>query len=167
MTPEEAGTRRNRTTASAVLESVWESLAAGTRNRRLIQYVLVGAIGLGVNQGVLYLVTGVAGLSYVIGGAVSRVVSVCTNYVLNDGWTWRAYGASGVARWLWRGVKYVATRVVGIAIGWIALLVLVEMLGLHYLVANVFAVGVGIVWGFGASELWVWRTDESTDADGE
>lgn len=136
-----------------------EHLAPGSRNRRLLQYVLVGALGLGVNQGVLFLATGVVGLSYVVGGTLSRVLSVLTNYAVNDAWTWKGRGDAGAGEYVVRGIKYVLTRIVGIGIGLGALVVFVELLGLHYLVANVLAVGVGIVWGFGASERWVWRSE--------
>ena len=143
-------------------ELVDEYLAPGSRNRRLLQYVLVGALGLGVNQGVLFIATGVAGLSYVIGGTLSRVLSVLTNYAVNDAWTWGGRGDPGPREYAVRGVKYVLTRIVGIGIGLAALVLFVELLGLHYLVANVLAVGVGIVWGFGASERWVWRSEDAT-----
>jgi len=138
-----------------------DQLGTDTRNRRLLQYVLVGLLGLGVNQGVLFLATGVAGLSYVLGGTLSRVLSVLVNYAVNDAWTWGGRGEAGLREYVVRGFKYVLTRIVGIAIGLAALVVFVEVLGLHYLIANVLAVGVGIAWGFGASERWVWQTDST------
>lgn len=134
------------------------TLLSSGRGKRFLQYLTVGLVGLGINEGGLFLVTGVFGLSYVVGGAVGRVASISANYVLNDAWTWRGRGGEGVRRWGWRGVKYVGTRVVGMGIGLTALVVLVEVGGLHYLVANVLAIGVGVLWGFGASELWVWPT---------
>jgi uncharacterized membrane protein/putative flippase GtrA len=143
---------------AALLE---EHFAPDSRNRRLLQYVLVGALGLGINQGVLFLATGVVGLSYVIGGTLSRVVSVLANYGINDAWTWGGRGDAGAREYVVRGVKYVLTRIVGIGIGLGALVLFVELLGLHYLIANVLAVGVGIVWGFGASERWVWRSNDA------
>jgi uncharacterized membrane protein/putative flippase GtrA len=143
---------------AALLE---EHLAPESRNRRLLQYVLVGALGLGVNQGVLFLATGIVGLPYFVGGTLSRVLSVLTNYALNDAWTWSGRGEAGAYEYAVRGLKYVLTRIVGIAIGLAALVVFVEVLGLHYLIANVLAIGVGIVWGFGASERWVWRSEDT------
>lgn len=128
------------------------------RAQRFLQYLAVGVIGLGINEGGLFLVTGVLGFPYVLGGLVGRVTSISANYVMNDSWTWRDRGETGLRQWGWRGVKYVATRVVGMAIGLGSLVVFVELLGLHYLVANVLAVGVGVFWGFAASELWVWPT---------
>jgi uncharacterized membrane protein/putative flippase GtrA len=129
---------------------------------RFGQYVLVGLLGLGINEGVLYLATGVAGLSYVVGGALGRAVSILVNYVINDSWTWDTRGVAGVRRWVVRGGKYVATRLVGVAIGLGSLVLLVELFGMHYLVANVVAVGVGVLWGFAASDRWVWRDEEET-----
>jgi putative flippase GtrA len=133
------------------------------RLARFIQYGLVGAIGLAINEATLFLSTGIIGASVAVGGFIARVVSVFFNYILNDRWTWKNDGQSGIQQWLWRGFKYGATRIVGIAIGTISLVVFVQFVGLHYLVANILAVGVGALYGFGISERWVWkRKDEAS-----
>ena len=134
-----------------------------TAHRRFVQYVLVGAVGLAINEGVLFLATGVVGLSYVIGGFLGRAISILANYAMNDVWTWGGRGGSGARQWSVRGAKYVLTRIVGIGIGLSALVVFVEVFAIHYLIANVLAVGVGVVWGFGVSERWVWA-DASTES---
>lgn len=133
----------------------------GGKNQRALQYVAVGLVGVGVNEGILYLSVAFFGLSYVIGGVLSRVVSILTNYALNDYWTWSERGVSGVRGYSRRAVKYVATRLVGIAIGLAVLIALVEGVGMHYLVANLVAIGAGFLWGFGTSEHWVWRASET------
>ncbi|WP_254538325.1 GtrA family protein [Halomarina litorea] len=128
---------------------------------RFVRYLLVGLVGVGVNQSVLFLATGVAGISYVIGGALSRLVSIAVNYQLNDSWTWRDRGEPGRRAWTVRGGKYLLTRAVGVLVGYGSFVALVELAGLHYLLANLLAIAVGVLWGFGASERWVWRADES------
>lgn len=135
------------------------------RVRRFAQYVVVGAVGIAINEGTLFLSTAYLGVSYVGGGALGRVLSVLFNYVVNDQWTWGSHGDGGAGRWVLRGGKYVATRLVGMAIGLTTLVVLVEFGGVHYLLANLVAIGAGVAWGFLASELWVWGAHESSDLD--
>ncbi|MFC6732991.1 MULTISPECIES: DUF2079 domain-containing protein [unclassified Haladaptatus] len=146
---------------SVVTEFLQARLPVESQTRRFVQYLLVGVLGLAINEGTLFLVTSVAGASYVIGGVLGRVVSILANYAVNDVWTWRSRGDPGARNWLLRGGKYVLTRVVGIAIGLATLIVLVELFSMHYLIANVLAVGVGVIWGFGASDRWVWPTTAS------
>ena len=148
------------------IPSLTDFVFEDTAHRRFLQYVIVGAVGLGINEGLLYLITGVVGLSYVIGGFFGRVVSILANYAINDAWTWQGRGDTGVRNWIVRGGKYVLTRILGIAIGLAALVVFVEVFAIHYLVANVLAIGVGALWGFGISERWVWA-DSSTESMGE
>ncbi|WP_146333966.1 DUF2079 domain-containing protein [Halegenticoccus tardaugens] len=131
------------------------------QTKRFVQYVIVGLVGIGINQGVLFVATGVMGISYVIGGTLSRVLSILANYVMNDSWTWGGRGSPGRREWVVRGLKYILTRVVGIGMGLGALILFVEVFGMHYLVANLFAIAVGIFWGFGASERWVWRSEDA------
>ena len=129
------------------------------RTRRFALYLLVGVGGLTVNQGVLYISTALLGFQYVIGGALGRILSVLFNYVMNDRWTWADEGERGAWNTAVRGGKYVAASLAGMVMGLATLIVLVEFAGLHYLVANLFAIGLGVLWGFGSSELWVWGTE--------
>ncbi|WP_340098280.1 GtrA family protein [Salinibaculum salinum] len=143
----------------SLTDSTWSLDTA--KNRRFIKYLLVGAAGVGINQGILYLATGIIGLAYLIGAFLGQAVSLTVNYALNDAWTWNEYGSSGWKAWVWRGLKYGGTRVVGIVIHLITLIALVELFQIHYLIANLFAIGAGIAWGFGASDVLVWKTDHS------
>jgi putative flippase GtrA len=145
----------------SVLDTVRERSLFDPQNKRLAMYIMVGVVGLVINQG---LTVGLPrlGIPYVIAGLAGRIVSTLSNYVLNDSWTWRGRGAAGFGQWCWRGVKYVATRLVGIAIGTAALVLFYDFVGVPLFWANLLSVGVGILWGFGASEKWVWATEDSS-----
>lgn len=145
---------------NTLTERVGSYTVRSPRTIRLAKYILVGFLGLLLNESLLFLTTGVLGASYLLGGVVGRVVSTSVNYLINDRWTWSDYGDSSSSSFAIRGVKYGLTRLVGIGIGLTALYIFVEYVGLHYLIANLFAVGVGLLWGFGTSDFWVWRTDE-------
>ena len=141
----------------SIREALERVLTEDAQYGRFNRYAAVGLVGVTINEGTLFLVTGVVGLSYVIGGLAGRIVSVVFNFVLNDAWTWRSRGEAGLGHWLDRCWKYLATRIVGIAIGLAALIAFVELAGLHYLLANLLAIAVGAFWGYTSSEFWVWR----------
>ena len=146
----------------SVLDSVRARSLFHPQNKRLVKYLLVGVVGIGINQGVFLLTVEL--LPYVVAGLLGSAVSIFANYAMNDGWTWRAEGAAGFMQWLWRGAKYGATRVVGVGIGLVSLFVFVELLSIAPAISNVLRIGVGVVWGFGASEKWVWGTDDDGTA---
>jgi len=92
--------------------------------RRIVKFALVGGSGVVVNQVVVWLV-GSAMLGTLTGGtarsaalAAGILVSIFTNYVINDAWTWGDRLKGGPGDWLRRcGVFYV-TNGVGAAIQW-------------------------------------------------
>jgi putative flippase GtrA len=131
------------------------------QNKRLIRYLVVGAFGVAINQAVFLLVFNNTGIPYFIAGFLGSSVSTFTNYAINDSWTWKDRGAAGVIQWFWRGIKYGATRIVGMGIGTVAQIVFVEVLLINPAIANILKIGVGVLWGFGASEKWVWRSNKT------
>ncbi|EMA52680.1 MULTISPECIES: GtrA family protein [Halococcus] len=144
----------------SVLDSVRERSLFDPQNKRLVKYLLVGVVGIAINQAVFELTIG--SVPYVIAGLFGSAVSIFANYIMNDSWTWRENGAAGFGQWLWRGVKYGATRVVGVGIGLVSLFVFVDLLAIDPSLSNILRIGVGVVWGFGASEKWVWASEDSS-----
>lgn len=145
----------------SVLDSVRERSLFHPQNKRLALYIAVGLVGVAINQAIT---VGLPrfGVPAVLAGLVARVVSTLSNYVMNDSVTWRGRGAAGFGQWCWRGVKYVATRLVGIAIGTAGLFVFYRLLGVPLFWANLLSIGLGVLWGFGASEKWVWASEDSS-----
>ena len=145
----------------SVLDSVRGRSLFDPQNKRLVLYVMVGAVGAGINQTIT---VGLPqfGVPYLLAGMLGRVVSTLSNYVLNDSVTWRGRGAAGFVQWCWRGVKYVATRLVGIGIGTAGLFVFVDLVGTSVFWGNLFSMALGLAWGFGASEKWVWASQDSS-----
>ncbi len=124
-------------------------------------YIGVGLVGVAINQAIT---VGLPrfGVPVVIAGLAARIISTLTNYALNDSVTWRGRGAAGFGQWCWRGVKYVATRLVGIAIGTVGLVFFHQVLGIPLFWANPLSIALGFAWGFGASEKWVWASEDSS-----
>ena len=144
------------------LDTLRERSLLDPQNKRLIRYLVVGIVGIVINQIVFLVIFNNTGIPYFIAGHLGSTVSVFANYVMNDSWTWKDSGAPGIIQWIWRGIKYGATRVVGMSIGTISQIAFVEILLIDPAIANVLKIGVGVLWGFGASEKWVWSSNGST-----
>jgi len=129
---------------------------------RFVKFAAVGGSGVVVNMGVLWL-----GKNYVFAslahasavawaGALAIAVSIVSNFVLNDGWTWRDREKRGTAHFFERLGKYVAVASVAGVVQWLVLQGGV-WLGLHYLLANFVGIGAGIVINYFLNNYWTFR----------
>lgn len=135
-----------------------------SKHERFVLYIAVGVFGLVINQAIL-MVSIYMGVSYLIAGVLSRVLSTLANYTINDAVTWGEMGASGWRQWVIRCSKYVITRGVAMVFDYIVYVALVALFGVHPFVSNVIALGVGVFWGFGLSEGWVWNPEDEIPSE--
>ncbi len=125
-------------------------------DRRPTRFLLVGISGIGVNTGVFWLATR-GGLAPFWAGLAASLVSTGTNFLLNDAFTWRDRRASGLRRTLGRMLRYYSATTVGNLIYLGVLTVLIQTVGLFYLVANLVAIGVGGTFNYLLHTVWTWR----------
>ena len=124
-----------------------------TITRRFQKFLLVGAIGLGVNQGVLFALVDLAGLA---GGH-----GVANRDFRVDGRDVRLERAvdvarSGQGRILHRALLYGSINSGGLLINWLTLVSLHRM-GMNYLIANLVGAGIAAVWNFSLNHALTWR----------
>jgi len=112
-----------------------------TLGRRLVIFYLVGAMGVGLQLGVLWTLTGAVGLGYLAATLIAVEVTILHNFLWHDWWTWadRPATLSAVMRRLWR--FNLTTGSLSIA-GNIAVTAALVQLGMHYLAANAVAIAV-------------------------
>ncbi len=58
--------------------------------RRLLKYNLIGLAGLAINMGVLWVLTELVGLYYLLSNLVGIASTTVSRYILNLWWTWRS-----------------------------------------------------------------------------
>ncbi|HEX2923887.1 MAG TPA: GtrA family protein [Chloroflexota bacterium] len=122
---------------------------------RLTCFGLVGLSGVFVNMGFLWLLTEVAGIYYLLSSLVAIELSIISNFLLNNAWTFRdrslgVVKLAALARYnLVCGGAIVASTTI--------LYLLTTQMGVHYLAANLFAITVTSLWNFAANAAWTWR----------
>ena len=121
--------------------------------RRFQKFLLVGAIGLGVNQGGLFALVDQAGLAVAVASPVAIFLSMIVTFILNERWTWKDRGDG---RLLHRTLLYGSINSGGLLINWLTLVSL-HRLGLDYLVANLIGAGIAAVWNFSLNHALTWR----------
>jgi putative flippase GtrA len=119
-----------------------------------LKFAIVGVCGVLVNSAFLALLYSALHLPLFPSSVVAVEMSIVSNYLLNDRWTftrpspsWRRFFKFNLAC---AGALAVTPTVV-----W-----LLHEVGLHFLVANLIGIAAGAVLNFAASTLWVWGIPE-------
>ncbi|CAN5776578.1 hypothetical protein BH23CHL5_BH23CHL5_06440 [soil metagenome] len=122
--------------------------------QRFQKFLVVGAVGLAVNQITLFVLHDGASLRLVISSPVAILISMIVTFALNERWTWHDRGTGPVLN---RMGMYFPINLVGLVINFMVLTVLVEQFALYYLVANLFGAGIAAVWNFLVNHHVTWR----------
>ena len=126
---------------------------SATITRRFQKFLLVGAIGLGVNQGVLFALVAQAGVAVAMASPIAILLSMIVTFTLNERWTWHDRGRGRI---LHRALLYGSINSGGLLINWLTLVSL-DRMGLNYLIANLVGAGIAAVWNFSLNHALTWR----------
>jgi len=119
---------------------------------RFIKFNIVGLTGVFVNQGILMLLTSL-GLYYLYSGIVAIEVSIISNFLLNDLWTFRDRRSGHILK---RLVKFNILMLIGLVINLLILYALTDLASLHYTISNLFGIGIASIARYLMSIKWAW-----------
>ncbi len=122
--------------------------------QRFQKFLAVGAIGLVVNQTILFLLAGASDLRLSLASPVAIVTSMAVTFALNEVWTWHDRGGGRIVT---RLLLYATVNSGGLAINTGVLLFMTREHAVHYLFANLVGAGIAAVWNFGLNHLITWR----------
>lgn len=125
---------------------------------RVIKYVLVGLSGVVLNTLLLFGLTEFANLFYLVAGAISFEITILSNFLLNDIWTFSDLKGDTRYPWYSRLGWYHVVSFIGIVLYLSALYGFTALMGLHYLVSNMIGVVIAFVWNFSINRLLTWKT---------
>jgi dolichol-phosphate mannosyltransferase len=124
---------------------------------RFAKFGLVGASGILVNEGLLWLLAGAAGLPLGVGSALAVEASIISNFALNDIFTFRDRRATGRPAYWLRLAKFNLVSLAGLLINTGLLLLFTQLWGLDYRVSNLIGIAAAFLWNFFANTRWTWR----------
>ena len=131
---------------------------------RFFRFCVVGSSGVLVNFAVLALA--LQALPQVVSRhrwamAAAIIVSVFTNFLLNDGWTWRDRRRAGVVAWFGRLWRFFLVSLLAAVVQWVAAVLLFEQLplqqwlgGVAIYLAQATGIVIAMAINFGANHLW-------------
>jgi dolichol-phosphate mannosyltransferase len=131
-----------------------EALAARTPlSLRFIKFALVGTIGVAVNNGMLFLLHGLAGVPLAAASVAAIEAAIVSNFLLNDRWTFDR------SRPTWgRFLRFNLVSAGGLVVNLGVLTTLVDWVGMHYLIANLVGIAAALAWNFLINVRWTWRS---------
>ena len=130
------------------------ALRAWTLAQRFQKFLVVGAVGLAVNQGALTILHEVLTLRLSVASPVAIAVSMLVTFTLNEAWTWHDRGSGRFAA---RALLYGTINSGGLVINAGVLLYLEGEMGMHYQLANLVGAGTAAIWNFSLNHIITWR----------
>jgi len=135
--------------------------------QHFIKFSIVGAIGVVVNEGLLILIKS-TGVYFLTAGAVAIEISILSNFVLNDVWTFRDRRSGSAAV---RLVKFNVLMLAGLVLNLAILYAGVDYFGMTAEVANLVGIAAAFLLRYALSVRYAWmrieRVEEARPAPAE
>jgi putative flippase GtrA len=122
--------------------------------KRFQKFLVVGSVGLAVNQAMLVALHDVGDIRLIVASPVAILISMAVTFALNEVWTWHDRGSGPIVQ---RLGTYVPINTGGLIINWASLVYLAEHQDIHHLLANLVGAGLAAVWNFSLNNTITWR----------
>jgi putative flippase GtrA len=122
--------------------------------QRFQKFLVVGAVGLAVNEVMLFVLHDGVSLTIRIASTIAILISMVVTFVLNERWTWHDRGGGKIVH---RVMLYFPINSGGLLINVVVLSLLVDHTDMHHLVANLVGAGLAAIWNFSLNNAITWR----------
>ncbi len=127
--------------------------------RRFVKFCLVGASGVLVNMFFLWFFTEKVKLYYLLSSLLAIEISLLSNFVLNDLWTWHDRGKEGKTEYFKRMLQYHISSSAAILTNFSLLWILTGIFHVYYLISNVFGILCGTFLNFFLNDRWTFKQE--------
>jgi dolichol-phosphate mannosyltransferase len=131
-------------------------IKTGLLTARFVKFGIVGASGVVVNMGGLYVFKEFAGIPYFIASLIAIELSIVSNFTVNLLWTWRDRSGQGSV-WTKLFRYHVGAGATAFLGNYLILIGLTELFGMHYMISNLIGIAVGTLANYIINDLWTFR----------
>ncbi len=124
---------------------------------RLIKFGIVGATGIVVNMGSLYLLTEIGKIPYFVASLIAIELSILSNFSINLGWTWKDRSEAGTT-WAKLLRYHIGVGITAFFGNYLILIALTEWFGVHYLISNLVGICIGTFANYVVNDLWTFKS---------
>lgn len=130
--------------------------------KRFTRFITVGLMGMGLDSLLLFILHDPQMLGWGLNPSkiLASEITIFHNFVWNDRWTFAdlsRHKTGWKSFWL-RFLRFNLICTSGLLLNLVIINLLIRVVGIHYLVANVLAVGVVAFWNFGLNATLNWRS---------
>jgi len=115
-----------------------------------IKYATVGITGTALDVGSLYVFVDLLHIPVLVAAAMSFVLAVINNFILNKYWTFQNSGRNVKKQF----IKFLLVSVVGLALTEICMALFVYLLGIWYIASKLVTSVIVLTWNFLANKNW-------------
>lgn len=120
---------------------------------QFLRFATVGGIATAIHYLILIALVHGANMNAVWASSLGFITSAVCNYMLNYHFTFRSNVEHRNAV-----IKFFIVAGVGLILNSLTMLILSEFMGLHYLLAQVLATGIVLLWNFSGNRLWTFKS---------
>jgi dolichol-phosphate mannosyltransferase len=124
--------------------------------KKLIQFGIVGGLMIVLNIGILYILTNILGLYYIISAIISYQILLFLSFTLNDRWTFRSVAHHKLRLKFHRFAAYYAVSLSGMLLNIVILYVLTEFGQIYYLMSSFLATCIVFLWNYLINSAYTW-----------
>jgi len=115
-----------------------------TRGKEILRFIFAGGAGFVVDYGLLFLLTEYGKIPYLWSAGISFSVSVLFNY-----WLCVVYVFAGAQKQTARQkALFFGSSAAGLGLNQLCMWFFVEIVGIYYLIAKLFAAGIVMIWNY-------------------
>jgi dolichol-phosphate mannosyltransferase len=127
--------------------------------KSFIKFNVVGLTGVFVNEGLLIGLQAI-GVYLLTASSIAIEVSILSNFVLNDFWTFRDRRTGRLAV---RLVKFNVLMLVGLVVNLLIIYLATTYFGIHYALANLGGIAAAFLLRYGLSVKYAWMREENIE----
>lgn len=124
---------------------------------RFVKFLAVGASGIIVNEGLLFILREFAKLALSVASPVAIEASIISNFILNDTFTFRDRRRAGTGSFFMRLGKFNIVSLAGAVINYGMTLFLTGTFGIHYLISNLIGIVIATMINYLVNNWWTWK----------
>lgn len=115
------------------------------------KFAFVGLLGTFINIIILYLLTEIAGIYYIISAVFAFIIAATNNFFLNKIWTFKEEVKHFLVK---KYALFFMVSLTALIVNLFFLYIFTEFLGIYYIISQVLAIGISLIINFLGNKIW-------------
>ena len=122
--------------------------------KQIIKFAIVGAMGTLVNLSILYCLTEIFNMYYIVSEIIAFIAAGIHNYILDKIWTFKE---NIEEKMVFKYFQFLIISSISLIVNLCILFILVEFFGIWYIFAEIIAIMGAFLINFSGNKIWTFR----------